>query len=153
MKQLFTTSLILISSIICNAQIILSEIHYNPADELPILGDDLEFLEVTNTGNEEVNLAGYFFTEGIQFSFPANSLLAPNASLVLAKNKLVLENTKSISVFGQYSGGLKNSGETVTMSDLFLNEIFSVTYDDTAPWSVLADGIGNSLEYLSLIHI
>lgn len=147
MKKILTTSLIFVLYLSCYSQIILSEIHYHPADEPLTLGDDLEFLEITNTGNESVNLAGYFFSEGIVFSFPANSLIDPSESLVLAKNKTVLESTKSITVFGQYSGGLKNSGETITLSDLSQIEIFSVTYDDTAPWSVLADGIGNSLEY------
>ena len=51
----------------------------------------------------------------------------------------------SATVLGQWSGGLNNGGEEVTLIDSNSNEIMSVNYGDADPWSSLADGDGFTL--------
>ena len=146
-KSLLLILTFLISSLL-SAQVILSEIHYNPANAGTTLGNDLEFLEITNIGSSPTNISGYFFSDGISYSFPANTILQPNQSITLAKNKAVLESHTGLTIFGQYTGGLKNSSEKITLTTLSLDDVFSVEYDDFLPWPTLADGLGKSLEYI-----
>lgn len=131
-----------------SAQIIISEIHYNPSDEGAIMGDSLEFLEITNTGNIDEDISGYSFSDGIQYSFPQNSVIRANESIIIARDKATLESTKGLTVFGEYTGGLRNSGETLTFIALNLTTVTSFSYDDFSPWPITADGNGKSLEYI-----
>jgi hypothetical protein len=126
--------------------LVISEINYNPANQGAILGDDLEFIELSNITDNPINLSGFNFFSGIVYTFPAGVKIAPKSSLVLAKNKPVFDFYYGISAFAQYTGGLKNTGETITLNDNLLNQVFSVSYLDSSPWSSLADGLGYSLE-------
>lgn len=132
-----------------NAQITITELHYNPADEQTVLGDDLEFIEITNLGSNSVNIAGYSFVAGISYVFGTGTIISAGESFVLCKNKIAAENFYGTTFQGQYSGGLKNSSETITLIDKSLNSIATVTYADKAPWSTLADGLGSSLELIN----
>jgi hypothetical protein len=144
MRKIILTISLCVATFLANAQVVISEIHYNPTDEGAILGDDLEFIELTNIGTSPVDLLGYSFTSGITYFFGSGSLEA-GASLVLAKNKTVFDSFTGKTAFGQYTGGLKNSSELIELVDLLLNPVFSVTYSDLSPWSALADGAGYSL--------
>lgn len=145
-KQILLAITAFFISITSNAQIVISELHYNPADEVTFSGDLLEFIELTNIGTTEVNITGYSFLQGITYVFPTGSTISANESIVLAKNKIVFDSFYNITAHGQYTGGLKNSGETIELIDGILNIISKVTYSDDNPWPVLADGLGSSLE-------
>jgi hypothetical protein len=54
----------------------------------------------------------------------------------------------SFSAFGQYQKQLSNSGEVVYLKNGFNQLVDSVSYLDTIPWPVLADGEGYSLELI-----
>lgn len=76
------------------ASLIVSELEYHPADPSPAeqlpdgsLSDgDFEFMELKNISASTLDLSGAAFTDGIEYSFPAGSLLAPGATLVLVSN-------------------------------------------------------------------
>jgi hypothetical protein len=51
-----------------------------------------------------------------------------------------------VPVHGLYSGRLDNAGERLTLSHAFGPSVFSVAYDDEAPWPPAADGSGASLQ-------
>lgn len=145
-KSIFLSALVILGFVSKAQNIVISEIHYNPADAGSVLGDELEFIEITNITTNDINISGYSFLAGISYFFGSNSIIKAGQSLVIAKNKAVFDIHYQKTAFGQYTGGLKNSGETVTFSDLLLNTVFEVTYSDVSPWSVLADGLGYSLE-------
>jgi hypothetical protein len=150
MKKLILTTLAISSLLLSKAQnLVISEIHYNPADEGAILGDNLEFIEISNTGSSTINLTGYSFTGGVTYVFGSGAKINVGESIVLAKNKAVFDAFTGKTAFGQYTGGLKNTGETITLSDLVLNPVFKVTYSDLSPWPALADGAGYSLELIN----
>src|SRR5436190_667747 len=80
---------------------------------------------------------------GTDYTFPPGASLDPASFVVLAKNPaLFAQKYPGVAVLGAYgpSSSLDNSGETVTLSDVAGGAIFSVTYDDKAPWPVGADG-------------
>ena len=124
----------------------LTEIMYNPPALGAFVGNDLEFLELKNTGTNTLDLSGLTFSAGITFTFPNGTLLASGQFFVLARNATAFA-TKypGITVNGVFSGQLDNSGETVTLSYPLGGNVFSVTYDDQAPWPVTPDGFKFSL--------
>ena len=56
--------------------------------------------------------------------------------------------TTDIRVLGQWSGGLSNSGEPITLVDAAGVEIAEIEYGDSDPWAFAADGNGASLELI-----
>ena len=58
--------------------IVISEILYHPAED-----PNAEFVELTNVGAETINLNLVRFTRGIDYTFPAGSLLGPGACLAI----------------------------------------------------------------------
>lgn len=122
----------------------ITEIHYNPLDINTIDGGNYEFIELKNTGNTTINLTGVSITNGIVYTFGAKTL-APGQFIVLASSVNQFNSLHGFIPDGQFLGGLKNSGEKITISNATGTEILSVTYDDQAPWPIAADGLGNSL--------
>lgn len=123
-----------------------TEIMYHP----PALGsaydsDDLEFLELMNLGQTSLDLSGLLF-EGITYSFPPGSILAPGQSLVLGRNDGALRaRYPGLNVAGIYSGKLDNAGEALRLITPAGETILEVAYADGPPWPVNADGMGWSL--------
>ena len=110
-----------------SGNLVISEILYNP--EGP--SEDGEFIELLNISDEEINLAGVRFEDGIQYAFAAGDRLAPGQRLVLTPN--------------EYTGLLANGGEPLSLLAYDGTVIRSFRFDDGAPWAESADGDGFSL--------
>ncbi|MBN2411903.1 chitobiase/beta-hexosaminidase C-terminal domain-containing protein [candidate division KSB1 bacterium] len=123
----------------------ITEIMYHPPDENGIDGNDFEFIEIKNTGTEKINLSGAGFTEGITYTFDDDTFLGPAEFIVLSKNSDRFFSKYQILPFGVFDGNLNNAGERVTLSDPTGKSLFSVLYDDHAPWPASPDGDGFSL--------
>jgi len=122
-------------------QLVFTEIMYNP----PESGDDsLEFVEIYNKGEEAINMDGFYFSQGVEFTFPDVEVL-PESFLLVAKNATAFENTFGVSALEWTAGSLSNGGEGVELKDALDNVIDLVEYDDYLPWDTLADGYGPSL--------
>jgi Lamin Tail Domain len=86
------------------------------------------------------------FTDGIEYTFQSKDEIKAGEYLVLASNSVRFKERYGFEPFGQYTGKLKNSSETLVLSQLPINtNILSVTYSETAPWPLRADGKGFSL--------
>ena len=59
----------------------ITEIHYHPSGD----EETLEFIEVENVGEGFLDLAGVRFIEGVRFTFPPDTLLAPGDQLVVSR--------------------------------------------------------------------
>lgn len=128
--------------------LLITEIMYHPPDNGAIDGNEYEFIELKNVGATTINLFGMKFTDGIEYSFPPGASIAPAGFVVLAKNAtLFSQKYPGTPVLGAYgpASSLNNAGETVTLRDGANNIVFSVTYDDKAPWPAAPDGTGPSL--------
>lgn len=124
-------------------QLTITKIMYHPqtSTQFPD-GDDLEFLEIRNTGPSTVNLSGiYFMGTGLVYQFPANTTLEPGLCVILASNATVFQALYGFSPFGQFTRHLSNSGEALILADAFGNLIDIVEYSDETPWPD-ADGNG-----------
>jgi len=108
------------------ANIVVSEIHYHPA-----AGD--EFIELMNISTSFADLSGCAFVNGIDYSFPAGTVLSPGSRLVVNA--------------AQFLNGtaLSNGGERLRLEAPGGVTIKDFTYDDEMPWPLTADGLGPSL--------
>ncbi len=135
-----------------NAQnlIVINEIMYNPPAEL---GEDdyYEYIELTNIGEVNVDLSGWSFTDGIEFTFPPGTIIEPDAFIVIAADPDSVMGYYGIqNVIGPFSDGkLNNGGESIVLSDAENITIDSLEYDDGPPWPVAPDGNGPSLEVIN----
>ncbi len=127
-----------------------TEINYNPAPG-PEADDEqlFEFVELRNVGNQEIDLAGVRFTEGIAFDFTGSAIasLAPGEYVVIVKDPKAFAARfgTGVPVAGAYDGSLSNGGETITVVDATGATIESFTYGDKQPWPKSADGGGATL--------
>ncbi len=124
----------------------ITEIMYNAADGPGQPRPELDFLELKNVGTTELDLSGVSFTEGISYTFPVGTRLAPGAFLVLVEDAAAFSaRHPDVTPFAQYTGQLANGGERVTLVHATGAAIHSVAWDDQAPWPTAADGLGFSL--------
>jgi len=107
--------------------------------------NDYEFIELTNTSPQSIDLSGYRFTSGIDFKFPEGASIAAGEYLLLCKNADIYAG-KADQVFEWKSGKLSNNGEGLQLNDK--NGIIAdyVRYADGGYWPEDADGNGASLE-------
>ena len=144
--------------------IVINEIMFNPISA----DSDDEYVELYNRSGSAVDLSGWKFTAGIDYTFPSGTSLAAGGYLVVARNaarlmanypgsQLATNNTR-----GDFGGTLRNAGEhlalgkpdtirsTNTLGDITTNLIHivvaEVTYGSGGRWGQWADGGGSSLE-------
>ncbi|MBR4391376.1 MAG: CotH kinase family protein [Bacteroidales bacterium] len=131
--------------------LVISKIHYHPEDWWAIEGDRLEFIEITNNGDETVDLTGVYFRElGVTYNFPEGSTVAPHEPLLLCSDSLVFMDYYQIVPFGQFNRNLSNKSENLVLADAWGNIIDQVHYYDSDPWPWEADGEGAFLQLIDL---
>ncbi len=131
--------------------LVISKIHYHPQDYWDIDGDRLEFIEITNNGDEEVDLTGVYFRElGVTYSFPDHAQVGGHEALVLCSDSLAFRDYYNTLPFGQFTRNLSNKSENLVLADAWGNVIDEVHYYDSAPWPWEADGEGPYLELIDL---
>lgn len=132
----------------------ITEINFNPhgpsAEELAALpgvrGEDFEFVEIKNLGNEAGSLLGVSFAAGIGFDGGSSSIPAGEYG-VLVKNveAFQLRYGTDANVVGEYTGALNNAGEQLHLIDASGATLSHVTYGDGQLWPASADGVGATL--------
>jgi|GEM_PF-1263882 PKD repeat protein len=120
--------------------LVITEIMYNPPESG---NDSLEYVEIYNLGDFDVNLEGYYL-EGVTFTFP-DVTLAADDYMVIAINQDAFESFFGVTALEWSSGALSNGGETITLYDVEGTVIDEVPYGDGEPWPEAADGEGPSL--------
>jgi hypothetical protein len=142
--------------------VVINEIMFDPISG----DDDDEFIELHNRTTNNVDISGWRFTDGIDYTFPSNTVMAGGAYFVVAKSKNRLQsNHPSLSptnLFGNYNGTLKNRGERVIIArpdtlvstnsggGVVTNTVYvtvnDVTYAFGGQWGEWSKGGGSSLE-------
>ncbi|MGC9326805.1 MAG: lamin tail domain-containing protein, partial [Candidatus Hinthialibacter sp.] len=130
-----------------SSDVMIHEIMYHPqASEF-----DSEYLELYNFSNQSVDVSGWEFTEGVNFTFPQGTVIEANGYLLVCRNELFLRSfynlDSSIQTVGNFApSNLSNDGEEIRLYDANGNEVDRVEYNDVEPWPIEADGEGYSLE-------
>jgi len=72
--------------------LVITKIMYHPDTTATIARKDLEFIEVTNAGDQSVNLTGVYFSgTGLVYQFPSGAILGPQGSWLIASNKTAFQ--------------------------------------------------------------
>ncbi len=120
-------------------KVLVNEIMFNPIGGLP----SEEWLELRNVTAAPINLAGWRFTRGVNFSFPNVSIPA-NGYLVVAAS---LESFQSshpavANVVGGWTGRLANSDETIELESALGEIVDTVDYATEGDWARRERGRG-----------
>jgi hypothetical protein len=143
--------------------VVINELMFNPISRL----DDDQYVELYNRSSNSVSVAGWRFTSGIDFTFPANTTIPAQGYLVVVKNAGRLRtnyaNLNLANCLGDFSGKLSHGGERVALAmpefNLVTNgnqvstetvyiDVNEVTYVNAGRWSQWAEGGGSSLELI-----
>ncbi len=131
--------------------LVISKIHYNPMEDSGYSSKELEFIEITNTSNQSIDLTGYYIRElGISYQFDANAVVQANQKIYLCSDASVFESYYGFAPFGAFTRDLSNSSYHIILSDALGNIIDQVMYMDSDPWPQQADGEG---PYLQLVDV
>ena len=162
--------------------LVISEVQYNPgtiaASTLaiypPLTQNDLEFVEVYNASQSDMNVEGWRIRGGIDHTFDAATIPANGTLLVLPFNPGNPRNAARLNAFrahhglddqtvivGGYGGQLNNSDDRITLQrpDTPPNDepnripFFQedeVLYDDLAPWPKIDANSGFSLHRIGV---
>ena len=144
--------------------LIISEIHYHPLAPAGAEEDAraLEFIEVTNATPAPLDLSGWFFSRGVNFTFPEGTWLNGGQYLVVCADQErvrevygiqnTLGNWTSCGNDGMAAGcALSNGGEAIEISEQNGVVAARVRYDDRGKWPAAADGTGHTLS-LAKVH-
>lgn len=130
--------------------LVISGIMYHPAPSSRFPeNDDMEFIEITNNGDLDVDPEGIFFAgTGLVYEFPPGFMIKARSSVYLAGNIKAFRAIHGFSPSGQFSRNLSNKGEDLILCDPFGNVVDFVTYGSSPPWP---DANGNGY-YLKLVN-
>ena len=132
--------------------VIINEIMFNPLHE-----DASEFIELHNRGTQAVDLGGWAFRRGIDYSFPPGATIAPGGFAIVAEDRAQLladhPGLDGAVVFGDFGGSLSNRGEPVALSrpialaggGIAFTTVDALSYSDATQ---RVDGGGSSLELI-----
>lgn len=108
-------------------EILMDEISTPATADLFYDGDRYEFVEFKNSGASTLNLSGVTFTNGITYTFPDGTCLAPGKFAVVASDTTdFADRYPGADTIGEYSGNLDNGGEELEVS-LGTGEFFPVS--------------------------
>jgi hypothetical protein len=124
----------------------ISELMYHPADTNDPNDPNTEYIELTNVGDQTINLNLVRFTNGVDFTFPDYEL-SPGGYCLVVRDAAAFaaryENRGQQPVAGQYAGSLNNGGERVELDDPLGAVIHDFRFEDG--WFDETDGLGFSL--------
>ena len=139
--------------------VVFSEIMYHPATG----GDAAQYIELHNTGDAPVQLAGWRLAGGVRFVFPECTLVPGAYLVVAAAPDAFREQYPEVKlVLGGWRGALSRNGEFLVLADANGYTVESLHYADEGEWAERArvndlghagwvwrarhDGDGRSLE-------
>jgi hypothetical protein len=124
--------------------VVVNEIQYHPPDDQ----DQLQWIELHNPGTAQVDLAGWKFAKGVDFTFPAGAALGGGGYGVVVRDRaaFVARHGSEVLVLGEFKGRLKRGGERLELQDGAGKVSDTVKYEDRYPWPLAPDGYGATLE-------
>ncbi|MCA9237297.1 MAG: lamin tail domain-containing protein [Planctomycetales bacterium] len=126
--------------------VVVNEIHYDP----DVNTEQVEFIELYNTGPAAVDLSDWRIDEAVDFTFPNGAQIAAGGYLVVAQDSADFQTKFGFAPFGQWETGdkLSNEGETIELRDAANGLVDVVSYRPGFPWPTTGE-YGSSLELLN----
>lgn len=125
-------------------QLVINEIYYN-GPEVP--NDTIEFIEIYNADTNTVFLEGYYFLQGVSFTFPVDAAINSGEFIIITNNASVFSGA-GYQVFEWVDDSLSNTGEAIEINNPGGSQVDIVAFSDS--WGNQApDGFGPSLELIN----
>lgn len=121
--------------------VVLSEIHYHPAN-LP--SSHGEFIELYNSSPISVDLSGWTLRGDADFDIPSGTRLEGGEFLIIAADPSPFLEL-GVSALGPWTGSLSNRAGTVRLRKASGGIVLETNYQDRGLWPITADGTGHSL--------
>jgi len=131
--------------------VVINEIHTDPMVKTELI----EFVELHNVANRPVDLAGWYFDQGITYTFPQGTTLSAGGYLVIAQNTAEFRAEYGFDALGPFEGKLSNDGETLLLRDAADVKQDEVDYRLGYPWPTVGEprSANDPRDYsLQLIH-
>ncbi|MCP4452659.1 MAG: lamin tail domain-containing protein, partial [Planctomycetes bacterium] len=124
-------------------QVVFSEIMYNPSIEGERVEDpNMEFIELFNAGLGAVDLSGWALTGGVSYVFPDQTHLGSGEYLAVALDPEGVRQYYGLTeVYGPWTGGLSNDGETLELADAAGAVVNRLRYADQGDWTQRTLGV------------
>ncbi|MCH2061628.1 MAG: lamin tail domain-containing protein [Verrucomicrobiales bacterium] len=129
----------------CVAEIIINEIHYNSEPNTAAN----EFVEIHNSGPETIDLSGWFFSRGINFTFEEGTKIDSGGYLVIAQRTSALQEDFGVTALGPFTANLAGDQDTLELKRSDGSIADRVSYSSSFPWPVGAGGTGASMELIN----
>jgi len=139
--------------------LVINEIHYHIADSIffnpainsqdTVDGKNFEFVELKNTGTENINLYRSEFTKGINLIIDSFLIIPPGGFAVFAEDASWFETRYGFAPDGVYQGQLDDEGEKINLKNPQGYFIDTVRYSHLNPWDEATSQSGYSLELLN----
>ena len=145
MKRVIPILIFLSISFMASAQLVISEISYNPPESGT---DSLEYIELYNETNATIDLAGYIIEDNNPDTIVAG-LIAAGEYRILGINPTAIMTVLGVEAIAIERIATNNGGERIAISDPSGNLIDEVTYDDEGDWPGFnegTDGAGATVE-------
>ena len=131
--------------------LVISKIHYHPPVWNGYTSDQQEFIGITNNGDDTLDVSGvYFMKLGLTYAFLEGSLIPPHKEVFLVSNAQAFAERFNLTAYGVFTRHLSNKSQELVLADAWGNIIDEVTYRDTLPWPMSADGRGDFLVLMDL---
>jgi hypothetical protein len=130
--------------------VMITELHYNPDLKTELV----EFIELYNTGPQDVDISGWHFCDGVNYTFPKGTIFPADSYLVIAEDPSLAVKPVTIAekygtapglVMGPFAGNMNNEGERIALCDALGHEIDQVDYQLGFPWPTVGDAVPDVL--------
>jgi hypothetical protein len=126
--------------------VVFSEIMYHPAGPDAATQEAREWVELRNQMTVDIDISRWSLTGGVNYTFPANTIIPAGASVVVAANPAALQAaTGYAGAFGPWTGKLDNGGEEISLRNRDDRVMDRVDYGTGGQWPTGPDGSGLSL--------
>ena len=127
---------------VLDSTVVFNEVMYNPSGT----GEELEWIELHNQLALDMDLTKWSLRGGVEFEFPADTVVPADGYLVVASDPAALAAaTGFIEAIGPYTGALSNGGEFVELRNNSRRVMDVIDYRDGGQWPVGPDGSGATL--------
>ncbi len=136
MKKYLLPFVLLLFAFTASAQLVISEISYNPPESG---ADSLEYIELYNETGADIDLTDYVIRDNASHTIAGGTVPA-NDYAILAINPGAIMSVLGVSSIEIADIALSNGGEGIFLEDPNGVLIDEVGYDDNAPWPTFEDG-------------
>ncbi|HEV8607866.1 MAG TPA: CotH kinase family protein [Tepidisphaeraceae bacterium] len=122
--------------------VVINEIFYHAPNDL----DDVQWMELFNSGDQPVDISGWSLDQGKLYTFPKETAIAAQGYVVVAFSTEQFRQNYGITAAGPFKRPLKRGGEQIELANARGERVDLARYKDHEPWPVSPDGYSASLE-------